>query len=51
MKKRNKKPKSSLVIYILGNLLAMLVVILFSIDMINITYDHFAKKPDTVCIL
>ena len=43
MKKRNKKPKSSLVIYILGNLLAMLVVILFSIDMINITYDHFAK--------
>lgn len=42
--RKNKKPKSSLKVFILGNLGLMLAVILFFIDMLNISFDVCAGR-------
>jgi signal transduction histidine kinase len=42
--RKNKKPKSSLKVFILGNLGLMLAVILFFIDMLNISFEVCAGR-------
>ncbi|WP_297957807.1 sensor histidine kinase KdpD [uncultured Ruminococcus sp.] len=42
--RKNKKPKSSLKVYVLGNLGLMLAVILFFIDMLNISIEVLAGR-------
>ena len=42
--RKNKKPKSSLKVYVLGNLGLMLAVILFFIDILNISLTILARR-------